>query len=169
MIVGSSFELPNPDRYIAFSTDACLELSTQLLVRPQIIDTWLDAHRPAAAAVPRNTLQEWSVIGTPGRCLPYGFQKRGSIRARTAKNSSRPSHMRRIITSFCHPAKNAKFSVGPTDDRPGPMFETVASEAVAAVTMSVSPTDSKRAPPPQPSAQKRRSAVTPRARPGRRR
>jgi hypothetical protein len=30
------------------------------------------------------------------------------------------------ITSFCQAAKNAKFSVGPTPARPGPIFETVA-------------------------------------------
>ena len=66
------------------------------------------------------------------------------------------------MTSFCQGAKNAKFSVGPTAESPGPMLESVASEAVAAVTMSVSPTERRSAPRPQPRTQGRRSATTPR-------
>ncbi len=53
------------------------------------------------------------------------------------------------MSAFSAALKMAKFWVGPTSARPGPMLPIEAAEAVAAVIRSAAPIDSSSAPRPQ--------------------
>lgn len=60
----------------------------------------------------------------------YFFQNAGIKNTSNVYNSSRPASIANENHHLIPSAKKLKFSIGPTAPRPGPMFPTIASDAV---------------------------------------